>query len=413
LQIDEDEWEQAVRRANGDSNLAGKDETYAEISSTVEIAETLIEMWFKHQAETGDTTRTVEAFRDYCKTVLFSAEGEGVHVSSVHRYKGDQDAVTFLLRGVPATDKDGEPTVMDPFMRPFVVEQSPESAIEQCNVVYVASSRSKDMNIRVTVLGEDAEPVGPTLDRAFGIIRDSAQYVSIGLGEMDAFLVDAQGFTRVDPLTYKERHIGDFCRECVYEYPLGDEHAQNASIRVYSSISLHTSPGTSASVHKSRGKGRDAIRCLVVNEEGWPIEKFTRTHRVKNWRLNLLRKYEPSIKGESTVIRDSIEYEVITEPPHQGFVSTEQQLSCFQGFLETDYATLVERFGEPLTDSYDGKTQAEWVIRIIDQPIMSRVATIYDYKEYDTPVEEITEWHIGGFNPIVAPLVREIVQEVA
>ncbi|SVE25881.1 uncharacterized protein METZ01_LOCUS478735, partial [marine metagenome] len=81
LQIDEDEWEQAVRRANGDSNLAGKDETYAEISSTVEIAETLMEMWFKHQAElceeplrfrTGDTTRTVEAFRDYCKTVLFS-----------------------------------------------------------------------------------------------------------------------------------------------------------------------------------------------------------------------------------------------------------------------------------------------------------------------------------------------------
>ena len=129
-------------------------------------------------------------------------------------------------------------------------------------------------------------------------IRDSAQYVSIGLGEMDAFLVDTQGFTRVDPSTYKERHIGQFCRECVYEYPLGDEHAQNASIRVYSSISLPTSPGASANVHKSRGKGKDAIRCLVVDEAGWPIKKFTRTHRVKNWRLNLLRKYEPSIKQE-------------------------------------------------------------------------------------------------------------------
>jgi hypothetical protein len=774
MKVDADEWEQAVRRANGDSNLAGKDEIYAEIASTVEIAEMLMEMWFKHQAQTDDTIRTVEAFCDYCENVLFSEEGEGCHVTSVHRYKGDQDAVSFLLRGVPATDRDGNPTIMDPFMRPFVVEQSPESAIEQCNVVYVASSRSKDMNIRVTVLDDDAEPVGPTIDRAFGIIRDSmvecgccasydecadrywshkhdsrcnhitkaavdydeilrkvyycncdnyirdsvlsdkaqttidalkttldqwgfpryiikeetrrlsipiscpdckgrttittpifmpieerdatsrwdisddweknehgrlmsyrsewwevaprivnaarlydeiasaatglnpnddeakglwikgdsgfgpshphrddhsartptppawvalgyeavistgrtyghstktwwaddtdevwssgvacnscrstrpsrgwrgrgeykamgyhmewrdvlcdvyypawphgtefssrfhqydceicgkngiksgafpvlavredgstvgmfvgndcvkkmghtkfknikqlliknkshgqgitilkhkprfyersyethdesehtirdstdislnanaeyivkqmkqfewgeknditvivktemgdggfpcillyrvrdkthfwvdvqcdaegngagwlnieqmippcyvnqkmrqlnatqarirdsAQYVSITLEEMDAFLVDSQGFTRVDPLTYEERHIGQFCRECVYEYPLGDEHAQNASIRVYSSISLHTSPGTLASVHKSRAKGKDAIRCLVVNADGWPIEKFTRTHRVKNWRLNLLRKYDPTI----------------------------------------------------------------------------------------------------------------------
>jgi hypothetical protein len=119
---------------------------------------------------------------------------------------------------------------------------------------------------------------------------------------MDAFLVDGQGFTRVDPLTYEERHIGQFCRECVYEYPLGDKHAQNASIRVYSSISLPTSllygiAPTSKHLERatSRAKGKDAIRCLVVNADGWPIEKFTRTHRVKNWRLNLLRKYEPII----------------------------------------------------------------------------------------------------------------------
>ena len=56
----------------------------------------------------------------------------------------------------------------------------------------------------------------------------------------------------------------------------------------------------------SRSKGKDAIRCLLVNEEGWPIKKFTRTHRVKNWRLNLLRKYEPAIEGANfSGIRDS------------------------------------------------------------------------------------------------------------
>ena len=459
----EDEWEQAIRRANGDIVLARQDENYNETKDTSDIAQTLMGMWFEANP---DDERTVENFRSYCKNDLFSAEGEGVHVTSVHRYKGAENSVTFMLRGYPTQDMDGEDTVRDPFMLRHLVKQSPESAIEECNIVYVASSRCKDMNIIVDVLDleEDDElpPAAHIIDAAFGIatyegsidssqvddvvavpstvdvvvsdewpqgdsdedfdfmrrledegllpatgstkicalcdtpsvftvedlptgtrafcsekcyaeyaglpvkdegyyghirdsaedisgcfmpfnnqnrcgkcdscddyfsgIRDSAQYVSISLDEMDAFLVDAQGFTRVDPTTYEERHIGRFCRECVYDYPLVYKHAQNASIRVYSSIPLPIPPraaiikadginipatlGTShdwetreiaarseGRQQASRSKGKDAIRCLLVNEEGWPIKKFTRTHRVKNWRLNLLRKYEPAIEG--------------------------------------------------------------------------------------------------------------------
>jgi hypothetical protein len=85
------------------------------------------------------------------------------------------------------------------------------------------------------------------------------------------------------------------------------------------------------------------------------------------------------------------------------FVST-----WLQDHVDTTYARLVDVFGEP--DAGDGeKVDAEWVL---ETP--AGVCTIYNYKDgyaYNgaagTPVERITDWHIGGTTPDVVQYVRE------
>ena len=184
------EWEQAVRRANGDQSLASRDEGFIEIDSIIDLVETLLLMWVENQYDKDGFSISVDAFRSWCKNDLFSAEGDGCHVTSVHRYKGAQNSVSFILRGYPTQDKDGKPTVTDPFLRPFLIENSPESAIEEANILYVAGSRSKDQNIIVSVLDEDDDgglpPVAGILDDAWGVdpevvdmIRDSATIESV------------------------------------------------------------------------------------------------------------------------------------------------------------------------------------------------------------------------------------------
>jgi hypothetical protein len=67
--------------------------------------------------------------------------------------------------------------------------------------------------------------------------------------------------------------------------------------------------------------------------------------------------------------------------------------------IGVSYAELVAAYGEPAKgDGY--KTDAQWVIRNGDV-----VATIYNYKDGPnycgadgTPVEQIRDWHVGGFD---------------
>ena len=71
-----------------------------------------------------------------------------------------------------------------------------------------------------------------------------------------------------------------------------------------------------------------------------------------------------------------------------------------QGYIQTNYADLIKVFGIPkVWDDY--KTDAEWKVCFED----GTRATIYNYKDgknycgkYGLEVQEIKEWHIGGFN---------------
>jgi len=66
--------------------------------------------------------------------------------------------------------------------------------------------------------------------------------------------------------------------------------------------------------------------------------------------------------------------------------------SILQGHITARYEDLVKKFGEPERSLSVGGTQVEWWLKIDGV-----VVTIYDWKKYGVPVEEITSWNVGGF----------------
>lgn len=79
------------------------------------------------------------------------------------------------------------------------------------------------------------------------------------------------------------------------------------------------------------------------------------------------------------------------------------------GYVNTTYSKLFEKFGEPTDDGY--KTDAEWRIEFSD----GKVAAIYNWKngkKYNgsegLDIDDITEWHIGGFDNSVVERIQKI-----
>ena len=72
-----------------------------------------------------------------------------------------------------------------------------------------------------------------------------------------------------------------------------------------------------------------------------------------------------------------------------------------RGKMLADYDTMVKAFGKPHDctkegpwRSQDNKVKAEWAFKAWYEGKLI-ILTIYDYKEYDKPIEKVTEWHIG------------------
>lgn len=91
----------------------------------------------------------------------------------------------------------------------------------------------------------------------------------------------------------------------------------------------------------------------------------------------------------------------------------EFQSSWLQGQIDTSYDVLCKTFGEPNSQGDEYKVQVEWIIQFSD----GTYATIYDWKmseAYNGPgegvlPEVITDWHIGGNNPLSVQRVKEAV----
>ena len=76
-----------------------------------------------------------------------------------------------------------------------------------------------------------------------------------------------------------------------------------------------------------------------------------------------------------------------------------------QGYVITSYQNLVDLFGKPTLQFDPAKTRANWVVQFED----GVVATVYDYKVQDKPVEEVTEWNVGGKSHVGHDRIMELV----
>jgi len=87
--------------------------------------------------------------------------------------------------------------------------------------------------------------------------------------------------------------------------------------------------------------------------------------------------------------------------------------TCFRGYLTSDYSNIVRVFGEP-TECDGYKIDAEWVICFSD----GEIATIYNWKDGKNycgdgglDPEDIREWHIGGFSPVVVERITNLLSD--
>jgi len=80
-------------------------------------------------------------------------------------------------------------------------------------------------------------------------------------------------------------------------------------------------------------------------------------------------------------------------------------MTSLKGYMEAYYHQLVEVFGQP--DGGGDKTTVEWCLAFED----GTVATIYDWKEYETPTG-LYRWHIGGRNSRAVDLVKQTFKQV-
>jgi uncharacterized protein (DUF2147 family) len=80
--------------------------------------------------------------------------------------------------------------------------------------------------------------------------------------------------------------------------------------------------------------------------------------------------------------------------------------TTLQGNLEISYAKLIKIFGEPhvkRTAPLDNKTDVEWCFIEERHGVDNVMFTIYNWKNGPVytgkgKVEEITQWHVGGYN---------------
>jgi len=87
--------------------------------------------------------------------------------------------------------------------------------------------------------------------------------------------------------------------------------------------------------------------------------------------------------------------------------------TCLQGYAPSDisYQDLVNIFGEPNSENDGYKTDVEWT-----GTIEGRVFTIYNWKNgpnygSNINIEDIKEWHIGGYSRIVVSYLLEIFED--
>ena len=94
----------------------------------------------------------------------------------------------------------------------------------------------------------------------------------------------------------------------------------------------------------------------------------------------------------------------MTKRPFTKATQQDIQWTGLQGYITTDYKTLVKKLGKPHITGGD-KTTVEWQIKFAN----GVVATIYDWKNDKLPTG-VYRWHIGGHSQKAVELVNKLVR---
>lgn len=125
----------------GDMGALNSDSNYEDSIGNLELLKAFISLF---EIRTGDKKVDAKSLKKWVIGVLFESEDStsAVHISSIHRYKGDEADVIFIIEEI-----QGEEGVEYTFMSKRSMEASLASAINELNMVYVAYTRSKKQNI--------------------------------------------------------------------------------------------------------------------------------------------------------------------------------------------------------------------------------------------------------------------------
>lgn len=141
-------FSQAEQRAGGDKDAAKIEERYTKERDNIDLAEALLRMWI--DTPSCQVGSHIEDFETWVKDDLFGDDNNPVYLTSVHRYKGAEADYVFLLRSVSVLNRETKQMeAREIYLLDHQVKRSFETAQEECNILYVASTRARKQNIEV------------------------------------------------------------------------------------------------------------------------------------------------------------------------------------------------------------------------------------------------------------------------
>lgn len=140
----------------GDRKSMAQATEFQEFMGNMELLEAFVSL---HQRDANSNSVDVDGnvsqtIHKWVENSLFSERGgSAVHIGSIHRYKGDEADVMFIVNSYLDTasffddDSDEQGDVVECFMSERSIQASAESAVNELNMAYVGFSRAKLQNI--------------------------------------------------------------------------------------------------------------------------------------------------------------------------------------------------------------------------------------------------------------------------
>lgn len=127
----------------GNAKAISTDPNFEEAMGNLDLLQAFVDLFYERGNGCNHSNFSA-TLKKWVEDTLFTAKGKAVHISTIHRYKGDEADVMFIIDSIKDDDK-----TIECFMAPRSMEASAESAINEANMVYVAYSRAQKWNIIV------------------------------------------------------------------------------------------------------------------------------------------------------------------------------------------------------------------------------------------------------------------------